>query len=94
LESVLRLPVRNVGRGGALIHSHVPLTSGSVHRLTLESTGVPLTAQVRVQRVETRNSRDGERSYLIGVEFVSPHPALLEQVDRWVAGGHVEAAEA
>jgi len=94
LESVLRLPVRNVGRGGALIHSHVPLSSGSVHRLTLESAGVPLTTQVRVQRVEPRNSRDGERTYLIGVEFVSPHPALLEQVDRWVAARHGEAAEA
>ena len=93
LESVLRLPVRNVGRGGALIHSHVPLSSGSVHRLTLETAGTPLTTQVRVQRVEIRNSRDGEQTYLIGVEFVSPHPALLEQVDRWVAAGHGQAAE-
>ena len=25
LETVLRLPVRNVSRGGAMIHSHVPL---------------------------------------------------------------------
>ena len=25
LETVLRLPLRNVSRGGALIHSHVPL---------------------------------------------------------------------
>lgn len=94
LESVLRLPVRNVGRGGALIHSHVPLSSGSVHRLTIETAGAPLTTQVRVQRVEPRSGHDGERSYLIGVEFMSPHPALLEQVDRWVAAGHGETAAA
>ena len=31
LETVLQLPLRNVGRGGALIHSHVPLPSHSVH---------------------------------------------------------------
>jgi hypothetical protein len=94
LESVLHLPVRNVGRGGALIHSQVPLSSGSVHRLTLETAGAALTAQVRVQRVEARSSRDGERTYLIGLEFMSPHPALLEQVDRWVAAAHGEAAVA
>lgn len=94
LESALRLPVRNVGRGGALIHSHVPLSSGSVHQLTLETAGVPLTTQIRVQRVEPRSGRDGDRTYLIGVEFMAPHPALLEQVDRWVAAGHGEATAA
>jgi hypothetical protein len=94
LESVLRLPVRNVGRGGALIHSHVPLSSGSVHRLTLETPGSPLTTQIRVQRVEPRNGHDGERSYLIGVEFMAPHPDLLEQVDRWVAAGRGKTAAA
>jgi hypothetical protein len=29
-------------------------------------------------------SSTGEQRYLIGVEFVSPTPALLEIVDRWL----------
>jgi hypothetical protein len=91
---VLHVPVRNVGRGGALIHSQVPLSTGSVHRLTLEATDAPLITQVRVQRVESRKTGDGERTYLIGVEFVSPNPALLEQVDRWVAAAHGETTAA
>ena len=42
LETVLRLPLRNVSRGGALIHSHVPLPSQSVHRLAFHSNGQDL----------------------------------------------------
>ena len=39
LETVLQLPLRNVSRGGALIHSHVPLPSQSVHRLAFNADG-------------------------------------------------------
>ena len=39
LETVLQLPLRNVSRGGALIHSHVPLPSHSVHRIAFNADG-------------------------------------------------------
>ena len=83
LETVLQLPLRNVSRGGALIHSHVPLPSQSVHRLAFNSDGQDLSVPVRVSHVDTQVSADGERTYLIGVEFLSLQPALVEMIDRW-----------
>jgi hypothetical protein len=95
LETVLHLPLRNVSPGGALIESHVPLPAESVHRLTFRCDGQDAAAQVRVRHVEPTVSVDGERMYLIGVEFLSLHPALVGQVERWmeVDGGEI-AAEA
>jgi c-di-GMP-binding flagellar brake protein YcgR len=92
LETVLRLPLRNVGRGGALIHSHVALPLESVHRLTFVSDGRDLSTQVRVRHVEQDMSADGERTYLIGVEFISATPALQEQIERWLLAGEGAAA--
>ncbi len=94
LETVLRLPLRNVSRGGALIHSHVPLPSQSVHRLAFQSNGQDLSVPVRVSHVDAQISADGERTYLIGVEFLSTQPALVELIDRWTAMQHGEAAGA
>jgi hypothetical protein len=94
LETVLRLPLKNVSRGGALIHSHVPLPSQSVHRLAFPSQGQDVSVPVRVSHVKPQVSADGERTYLIGVEFLSAHPALLDQVDQWVAAGRGEVAGA
>jgi PilZ domain len=91
LETVLRLPLKNVSRGGALIHSHVPLPFQSVHRLALHSDGQDLSEPVRVSHVDTQVSADGERTYLIGVEFLSAQPALLELIERWLAAGQREA---
>lgn len=77
LETVLPLPLMNISPGGALIHSHVPLPMDSVHTLTLNSNGKSFTTQVRVKRVTDMTSGDGERTFLVGLEFVAPHPALL-----------------
>ena len=77
LETVLPLPLMNISPGGALIHSHVPLPTDSVHTLTLNTNGKSFTTQVRVKRVSDVKSGDGERTFLVGLEFVAPHPALL-----------------
>jgi hypothetical protein len=82
LETVIRLPLRNVSRGGALIHSHVPLPSQSVHRLAFNSDGQDVSVPVRVSHVDLQVSADGERTYLIGVEFLAAQPALLELIER------------
>jgi len=94
LETVLRLPLKNVSRGGALIHSHVPLPSQSIHRLAFQTAGQDLSVPVRVSHVDTQVSADGERTYLIGVEFLSAQPALLELVERWLAAGEGEGEAA
>jgi len=94
LETVLQLPLRNVSRGGALIHSHVPLPSQSVHRLAFIADGHDVSVPVRVSHVDTQTTADGERTYLIGVEFLSVQPALLELIDRWTITGRAEGAGA
>ena len=93
LETVLRLPLRNVSPGGALIESHIALSPESVHRVTFRCDGQDAGAQVRVRHVKPTLTMDGERMYLIGVEFLSLHPALAGQVDRWtsVEGGEMVA---
>src|SRR3954454_11012924 len=92
LETVLQLPLRNVSRGGALIHSHVALPSHSVHRLAFNADGQDVSVPVRVSHVDTQVSADGERTYLIGVEFLAMQPALLDLIERWAVSGHGEAA--
>lgn len=82
LESVLRLPLKNVSRGGALIHSHVPLPVQSIHRVALHVGEQEVSVPVRVSHVDQQVSADGENTYLIGVEFVSMQPALLQLIDR------------
>ncbi len=95
LETVLRLPLKNVSPGGALIESHVPLPAESVHRLTFTCDGQDAATQVRVRHVHPLISSDGERTFLIGVEFLAPHPALNEQIARWMmADGEATPAEA
>ena len=47
---------------------------------------------VRVSHVDTQVSADGERTYLIGVAFLSAQPALLELIERWLTAGQGEAA--
>jgi hypothetical protein len=94
LETVLRLPLRNVSRSGALIHSHVALPSQSVHRLTFHADGQDVSVPVRVSHVDAQVSADGQRTYLIGVEFLSAQSALVELIDRWVVCARVEGAEA
>ena len=94
LETVLRMPLRNVGPGGALIESHVALPSESIDRLSFSYEGQVASTQVRVTHVKPSISMDGERTFLIGVEFLSVHPALVGQIERWMVEGNAEAAEA
>jgi hypothetical protein len=84
LETVIRLPLRNVGPGGALIESHVPLPAESIHRLTFLCNGQDASTQVRVRHVKPMPTVTGDRTYLIGVEFLTVHPALVSQIGEWM----------
>ena len=87
LETVLQLPLRNVGIGGALFESHVPLPVESIHRLSWKCDDRDTAVQVRVRHVRPVESADGERSYLIGIEFLSLNPLIVGQIDKWLAAG-------
>jgi hypothetical protein len=84
-ETVLRLPIRNVATGGALFESHVPLAAESIHRLTWACSDRDTAVQVRVRHVRPIESADGERSYLIGIEFMALNPVITEQIQAWVS---------
>ena len=85
LETVLQLPLRNVGLGGGLFESHVALAPESVHRLAWKCGDRDTAVQVRVRHVRPIASADGERSYLIGIEFLSLNPVIVEQIEEWLA---------
>jgi hypothetical protein len=86
------MPLRNVGPGGVLIESHVALPAESIHLLTFRYDGQDASAQVRVRHVKPTFSIEGERTFLIGVEFLSVHPALAGQIERWTSVGGAETA--
>jgi hypothetical protein len=85
LDAAVVMPIRDVGRGGAQIESSVQLPPGSMHWTTFSGDGVDTAVQVRVRHVKPVIGASGEQRYLLGVEFVSPSPVLLEMVDRWLA---------
>jgi hypothetical protein len=77
LETVLRLTMANIGSGGALLQSHVALAQDSVHKVTLSAGGQDFITPVKVRHVREMTSADGERGFLIGVEFIALDPVLL-----------------
>lgn len=84
LEVFERLPLHNIGRGGALVESPLPLNADTVHGVRLMLAGEPNDVQVKVRHVTPLREAAGER-YLIGVEFVNASVGTLDQIDRMVA---------
>ena len=84
LENVERLPLRNLGRGGALVESRLPLSAHSVQNVRLLFGSEPNDVKVRVRHVTPVATRAGDR-YLIGLEFMDLGAPALEEIDRLVA---------
>jgi len=84
LETIERLPLRNLGRGGALVESRLPLGTQSVHDVRLVFGDQPNEVKVKVRHVTPVSTSGGDR-YLIGLEFMSPGLPVLEQIERVVA---------
>jgi H2-forming N5,N10-methylenetetrahydromethanopterin dehydrogenase-like enzyme len=92
MEIALRLPVRNIGVGGALLESPVPLAAASVHYVMLSWNGGDVATEVRVCHVARAVAADGERNYLIGVEFASVAPVLTDQLARLMTASEGSAS--
>jgi len=91
METVVGMPLRNVGHGGALAESEVPLPSDSEHHVTVTCDGVHTPVQVRVRHMEKTQDANGRLAYLIGLEFLSLGAELRAQIDVWLGGGGVQA---
>jgi hypothetical protein len=84
LEVALEVVMKNVGIGGALFESHIPLAAQSIHRLIWKADERETAVQVRVCHVRPIASAAGER-YLIGIEFLSLNPVIGGQIQQWLA---------
>ena len=85
LEAVEPLPLRNVGRGGALVESRLPLAPEAVHGVRLAYDARTTTIQARVCHVTPSAGPNGIERYLVGLEFLEPGPVALDQIDDLVA---------
>ena len=87
LDTVIAMPLRNIGRGGALVESAVSLPALAVHHVAVNCGGEQTSAsvRVRVRHVRSTIGVDGDDCYLIGFEFLSMPAPLLAQIDRWSA---------
>lgn len=94
LETVVGMPLRDIGRGGALVQSAIALAADSVHHVAVSCDGSQTPASVRVQHVRPMAGADGRSYYLIGLEFLSIPAELMAQIERWLAGGPGAQTEA
>jgi hypothetical protein len=84
LDTVIGMPLVNIGRGGALVQSSVPLAPESIHHVALNCEGQPTPASVQVRHVRSITGSDGRQQYLIGLAFLSMPVALQSQIDAWM----------
>jgi hypothetical protein len=82
-DIVTSLPVQNLGRGGALLDSPLPLAPDSVHWVTAIADGQPHMLQIRVRHSTSVWNRE-EHRYLIGVELVKLSPGVEEAIVRYM----------
>lgn len=90
LDAAVGMPLLNVGRGGALVESTVPLAAQSVHHVAVTCDGQPTPASVQVRHVNPVVGPDGKNRYLIGVQFLTMPAELLAQIETWL--GHSNGA--
>lgn len=85
-DTVVGMPLVNVGHGGALVHSTVPLSPESIHQVAVSCEGQHTPTSVQVRHVRPVPGPDGPDHYLIGVSFLSMPAALTAQIEAWMGG--------
>ena len=93
LDTVVGMPLLNVGVGGALVQSAVPLTPQSVHHVAVSCDGQQTPTSVQVRHVRPVAGTDGRDFYLIGLEFLTMPAALVTQIQTWMNGNGQHVAE-
>ena len=88
IDTTTPLVVENIGRGGALLDSPVPLAEDSVHWVTAQAEGQPHLVQIRVRHSSPHAAAGAEGRFSIGVEFVKLSPAVEQAIARLVEANH------
>ena len=84
IDTTTSLTLKNLGRGGALLESPLPLAPDSVHWVTALADGASHAVQMRVRHSTTTGARGETPRYLIGVEFLKLSPGLEDFIVRQV----------
>jgi hypothetical protein len=87
LDTAVEMRLLEVGLGGALVQSSVPLVPQTVHHVAVTCEGQQTTATVQVRHVRERIDVEGCSDYLLGLEFLSLPPMLRAQIEAWSLGG-------
>jgi hypothetical protein len=93
LDTVITMPLVNIGKTGALVRSSIALTPESVHHVSIRCDGLQTPTRVQVRHVRQTQGPDGVESFLIGLEFLSMPSALEAQIAAWLRGPGQTAAE-
>jgi hypothetical protein len=88
IDTVVGMPLVNVGAGGALVRSSVPLTPQSVHHVAVSCDGLQTPTSVQVRHMRPVPGENGQHVYLIGLEFLTMPAALVTQIQSWMNGGN------
>jgi hypothetical protein len=87
------LRLLNVSRHGVQIESPHPLPVHSAHRLLLRSLRTPGEVRARVCHSTRMQRTDGTHAFLVGLEFVAPARALVDEIDALVAAAGLSGSE-
>lgn len=91
LDTTATLVVRNLGTGGALLESPLPLTPDSVHWVSAVIDGSPQPMRLRV-RHSSKTATASADSYLVGVEFMTLTDVTREFIQQqMLLGSHIVA---
>lgn len=81
VETVARLRLLNLTRGGALVEASAPPNAETFRSVLLGLDGSDHQIAVRVRHVTPERTADGEK-YLVGLQFVDPSDATMAAIGR------------
>ena len=84
IDATASMLVQNLGRGGALLESPLPLAPDSVHWVTAMAENQPHLVQIRVRHTTSIVTPSGRARFLIGVEFLKLSPGIEEAIVRYM----------
>jgi len=82
LETAYPLRVVNIGSGGALVGSSLPMRVDSIQRVRFSWDGVWEDVQARVIHQRQTASPAGRTFYLVGLEFLGTDVPFAESIER------------
>lgn len=88
IDTTSAMQVLDLGRGGALLETSLPLAAESVHWVTALADGQPHLVQIRVRHSTAAPAAAGRMKYRVGVEFLKLSPGVEEVIVRHIEAGN------